>query len=1306
MIAGTLEIQMMASLARISDDMSKAKGIVGDAVRDIEKLMGIIGVGFSADKLIEKINSVIERMAKLNDASEKTGVSVESLSKLQFFADASGSNIDSVTNAMAKLSKGMVSTGNASAPFSEALKFIGLTAKDSSGNLKGADVLYGEIAQKLSGYADGAGKMAIAQALMGKAGADQLQTMKKMIELGAVQASVTEDQAKAADDYQIQVALLEQKNTILWNGIASKLLPFMSDFLMKLKEIATYMSGMGDIFSPIINAIIPAIKVATAYFAIFVAAPAIYTAVAGATVAVVDALMLYAYNAMFSTGTTVGLNVALFGTSVSADLAAGSLTKLKLAGSILFAAFAGWETGKWLRDNFVEARIAGLAFVGVMLTGLENLTYWAKLAGAAIVSLIPGTESYTEASARITAAHKKELASIDDNIVGLVQYELTAKAVTKAKEDDAKKPLNFHLGDPKLAAAELKLYESAVKSLSDKLGNLLGQSESEKLAFELYGKSVTMADGKVVHLTGSLEKLSPEHKKMLPILAAEIDARKNIQEVLKAEIAYRTALDTVMNSSQAITNAAILTGRDQIEQYKFETDLIGKTTDQIALLNAQRKIDLDYKQQLRALGDVYTEGGPGLDAAILKLDAATQALRDGLIPAMEKRIQLDRDWATGSQAAYSEYVDNSTNAAKQSHEAWTNAFNGMQDMLTNFFMTGKLGVKSFITLIEQQLARLAAQQFVVNIVGNVTGGAAASGGGMLSSAGGSALGSVAGSMFGAGGLGGAFSAGAGWMTGASTLSGSITAATSLMGTAGGMMSGLTMMAGTALPFIGVALAVASLLSSSKGGPKTEGGYSPNGLGIAGIDAGGSMQGSQRGDVSAAQSISQGISDSYATLASQLGLVNQKLDVGVFFAKDPAGTSNSQLQITSSAGYNRGALTGGIENVGRSDDEFKAAVTDATSQLLLQALKTSDLAQQYKDILNSIADTANAADIKVAVDHVTAARTQELSLTEQLYQLTHTDAEKMLRTREAERAAVDPLNASLLERVYALQDEKIATDAAVAAAAARQTWQDKLDVLTGATTDRALSLQHDLASTTDAATQALIRRVYALQDEKTATDAATQSANASIAAGDAWMAAQIQASVQADQAAKAARDSWAQTAKSIEDSMAALRGELVGTSGQSFASVQSQFAIATAQAKAGDQKAADSLPALVKSLQTLALSASSTNVDYQRIISATLGSLGGVLGTARISAGLPSFDVGSAYIPQDMTANIHRGERIWTAAENSDYGASMGALVEEVQGLRGDLTATREHVRKMYLQQFDWSRNGVPVVNQPGTVITV
>lgn len=83
-------------------------------------------------------------------------------------------------------------------------------------------------------------------------------------------------------------------------------------------------------------------------------------------------------------GIAAALTTPLFGVSIAATAAAGAMGKLKIAGGVLFAAFAGWELGKWLSDNFEEARLAGIMFVDVTGRGVIELESAAKSAWAGI----------------------------------------------------------------------------------------------------------------------------------------------------------------------------------------------------------------------------------------------------------------------------------------------------------------------------------------------------------------------------------------------------------------------------------------------------------------------------------------------------------------------------------------------------------------------------------------------------------------------------------------------------------------------------------------------------------------------------------------------------------------------------------------------------------------------------------------------------------------------------------------------------------------------------------------------------------
>jgi hypothetical protein len=523
--------------------------------------------------------------------------------------------------------------------------------------------------------------------------------------------------------------------------------------------------------------------------------------------------------------------------------------------------------------------------------------------------------------------------------------------------------------------------------------------------------------------------------------------------------------------------------QDSNQQLRLEATLMGATEKQRAIMLGNLQIELETKHKIEEVD------------RNLKL---SESERVGMRANINNNADAQRA-QLAERAALDEQLSMINSIESTAHSVWTNIFDGGKNAFTKLRDTLKA------TLLDL-LYQMTMKQWVLQIGASITGSTGSLAQAAMGSAGGlgnlGSLGNLGGMLgnFGAGlaGTGGSFasSVGAGLATdamGATVSAGSAAATLGSASSIGSMMA--------AIPGWGwAALAAAAVVSfmNHGGGPKTEGGYAAGGLSIAGKDIGGNLQGSQRGDVSNAQSISQGISASYAALANTLGLLDKKLDVGIFYSMDNAkgGTSLTQLQVTSSTGYNRSDRVGGIENVARGDDALKAALAEETVRLLIDGLKGSDLPQQFKDVLNSIAPEAGIADMQAAIDRVTTARSQQLSLEETLFQLTSTDAEKLARTREKERAAIDPLNKALLDQVYAQQDLKTATDAATAAASAaadkaKAIASEKLGLekqimqLTGDTAGlRKLELD-----ALDASNRSLQERIYALQDEANATKAA-------------------------------------------------------------------------------------------------------------------------------------------------------------------------------------------------------------------------
>lgn len=288
-------------------------------------------------------------------------------------------------------------------------------------------------------------------------------------------------------------------------------------------------------------------------------------------------------------------------------------------------------------------------------------------------------------------------------------------------------------------------------------------------------------------------------------------------------------------------------------------------------------------------------------------------------------------------------------------------------------------------------------------------------------------------------------------------------------------------------------------------------------------------------------------------------------------------------------------------------------------------------------------------------------------------------------RAAELTGVDASTAALLRRLYALQDEKAATEAASAAMEAAATKAKAVaDERYGLETQllqeegKTDELRKRELDKLDPSNQELQKRIWALQDEKAAT--AAKVAADQKAADEASKAAE-----QAASAAKAVKDAWQSITNTIMDEVKRIRGLVDESSGTSFAEAQSRFAITTAQARAGDQEAAKLLPSLSQALLTLAEKNAQTAEELSYIRAMTANSLaqtaGGYVGSYGVS--LPSFDVGTDSVPRDMIAQIHAGEEIvpaaYTGKNNSELVTEIKSLKEEMSKMRTENNAQQQAI---------------------------
>lgn len=235
MIAGTLEIQLLANMARLQQDMNQAKGMVNNAMAGIERAaasakmaLGAVGAGLSLAALAGQVRQAVDQLAKLDDMAQKTGSSVENLSRLTKVAAMTGQEFGAVDAALIKLSKGMATVDSETNKVNNALRAIGVSAKDSAGKLRDPSQVMVDISANLQKYQDGANKAALVNDLFGKSGAELLPYLNDINEhvhnFGGESAASAASATKLLD----MLGLMRVRAGELFSSFAVDLLPTLN----------------------------------------------------------------------------------------------------------------------------------------------------------------------------------------------------------------------------------------------------------------------------------------------------------------------------------------------------------------------------------------------------------------------------------------------------------------------------------------------------------------------------------------------------------------------------------------------------------------------------------------------------------------------------------------------------------------------------------------------------------------------------------------------------------------------------------------------------------------------------------------------------------------------------------------------------------------------------------------------------------------------------------------------------------------------------------------------------------------------
>lgn len=189
------------------------------------------------------IKGAIDAADELDELSQKSGATVESLSAMKGVAKIAGADMEQVAGGLAKLSKNMVEAANGSGDAAKVLAALGVSVTDNAGKMKSTDQVMVEFAKSLQNVGSGTEKVAAAQLVLGKSGAQLLPFLNDLAAAGDLQVKVTAEQAAAAANLNDNLNRLAVVHKAWANTVAMEVVPVADQFVQALLETATGANG-------------------------------------------------------------------------------------------------------------------------------------------------------------------------------------------------------------------------------------------------------------------------------------------------------------------------------------------------------------------------------------------------------------------------------------------------------------------------------------------------------------------------------------------------------------------------------------------------------------------------------------------------------------------------------------------------------------------------------------------------------------------------------------------------------------------------------------------------------------------------------------------------------------------------------------------------------------------------------------------------------------------------------------------------------------------------------------------------------
>lgn len=612
------ERQANKSLSAIEKRAYAFGQALGKAIR-----VGTVAAGAALGALAIAVNKAIDNADAIRDLSIRIGIGTETLSEYAYAARQTGTDIDGLGRGLKILAKNAAEAADATSGKGKLFEALGVNVKDAEGNLKQLDILLPEVADKFKLLEDGTTKAALAQELFGKSGLELTEFLnqgsKGLDDMAqkarALNIVISEDTAKAADEFNDQLGDLKAAGEGLSTQIAAELLPRLIELV---KGVNQFVADGGNAVK-IADAIGTAFDALSKVWGIFAKTQEIINAGFGTMIGLMASAVTIAQGLIsldfskIGKGLAGGLASLQAGTSMALLGGPGGPKQQKVLLDPNRADFSGVKS-RVLGQKTLEEQLADL-FKGDGKDGKGG----SKTRAAAKVDQL--NESYLQ----LVATMKQEIALFGQSTeVAKLDYELKNGELSKLSEGKKQELLMLaqkidsqkELNELQEAAAEASERES--KRIQDALADNESLIDAMRFEYELLGLTNKERERELALRQLNVDATDEQKQKVAELADAYTDMQETISVMDDIRDGFSDFFSDVLTGTKSVKDAF----KDMLD------DIQKRILDRIA----QNWVDLLFGQAGTSGGGASASGGTNWVALIASIFGGGRAAGGGVQP--------------------------------------------------------------------------------------------------------------------------------------------------------------------------------------------------------------------------------------------------------------------------------------------------------------------------------------------------------------------------------------------------------------------------------------------------------------------------------------------------------------------------------------------------------------------------------------------------------------------------------------------------------------------------------------------------